>query len=1011
MVISMVPNRKVQDLGRRCADFLASTVVFSKDVTSITAKGKRTQIPFATHTKPDIEHTFSFNLTLPKLLPGERILLIPSTTGSGLVYANTELISAVDSGHRIVFLPQKRSVSVHLVLTPRGMFGSNPHYLRIDGMHVVAVRWEKFCKALFLLNLFDCVASSSDAKIRDSVSKTIEDNLEGWKPDISLSQVIGSSWIANTLGIHIPSIERIMSDYSYLADLYSPGTERGHLTRKDEAELISRIAPAGDENTARDLVYFFGHAHIDVAWLWPFSETKRKVYKTFLNMIRLMQSGYDFRYAQSTSLYYEIFAEQSPELFSELKNFVREGRWVPVGGMYVESDTNIIPSEALARQFLYAQDYFEKEFGRRAEIGWLPDTFGFSAQLPQLMVKAGLKVFVTHKMMWNDTTDFPYHFFQWCGLDGTHIPTEISVLGYNISVQYYEVMQGLAKFKQRGQVPMICAYGLGDGGGGPNVPMLEWLKNINSVPGLEGSVSSPKEDDYLNMLLGQKQESVVSGELYLERHRGVYTTNTRMKKRVAELERLLRRVDFVNSLFSLKTGRPVGKDQVSRWKTVLLNCFHDLLPGSANTEAYHEAFSQLDEAYREAGYELDKKMLDISAEKAGFYAVLNTSQWVHQFSDLSGNTVEIPPLSLSFHKEQIRERLGSASIRDLGDFFEITAGKIRCNLGKLDGIISFNMVGEDCIIKSGNISKLYVDEPGEFDAWEISRETLSRKNEVPVIRTKVEWVGEKDNIPKFLVFREFEDGSEVEQIIEFLSDKGAIRIRNHLKVMKKLRLLKLFFMPKKIVNTLECSVPFGWVSRDLKDLQSTKFEVPCLNWLSYGDLNSRFALVSDHLHGYGIIDGMLGMTISKMPFFPDPSSGYADLDSEFYLIPLSGDHTSSEFNSLVDSLIEGPLIFAPAANHLDREKALEPLSMFELKTESVHLDSVAVSLDRKGIVLRLHESSGKASSCTLNAQLKSKLVETDLVERAGRTPLEYAFGEIIQFRAFEIKTLKVLLGE
>lgn len=1021
----MVLDRQTQDLGRKCIDYVASSVVDAIDVDKIIYENRPRRVPLLVNTDPDVQHSFHFKIDPIREVDGEVDVLIVETTGAGLIYINETLEMAVDGGHRLVPLHLKgKKGNIELKLTSRGMFGTNPWYLRIDGIHVAKINWKRFQTGLFLLNLYDCLLNTTEIKKREELRYRIRKTLPKGFAYFDLKKAIGSFWLINTLRTLIPSLSEMVSDYGYLADLYSP-----FLSGEGLVDPSSRLVEASsDNNKSSQLtfstkseveIYFFGHAHIDVAWLWPLSETRRKVFNTFLNMIRLMQSGYDFTFAQSTSLYYEIFKEQSNDLYSDLVNLVKAGKWVVAGGMYVESDTNLIPSEALARQFLYGQEFFLKEFGRTAQIGWLPDSFGFSGQLPQLMKKARIKVFVTHKMMWNDSNEFPFHSFNWIGIDGSAVPSQIIVHGYNVTVRFAELLKGIDMFKQKGTSPMICAYGLGDGGGGPNIPMIEWLKQIQYVPGLSGSVVVPTETGYVKSLSENNLQNSIQGELYLERHRGVYTTNITVKKLIAELEQKVRFLELGCSLWSLKTGKVHFDSAIdSLWKLVLLNCFHDILPGSANHEAYQESFASLRKGLRETDLSIMRLAAKISGRGSTRFWI-NPIQWECPISpmevkrDTGGSVVKddvLPPLSISFSTVSRRGSTRSNVIVERNDSYEIIFPKFRTSIDKTNGRMKFFSDSKASMIEIGNIARLYQDEPGEFDAWEITKETLNEENEVQLTRTSVTHRTSEEGATVIVVKQEFADASVLTQEISFLEDTGTVRVNNYMKLASKLRLFKVYFKPNRIVENVDCQIPFGFVERKVEEMKGAMFEFPCLNWLSYGDESGRFSLMSQHLHGYGFHDNMISITLGKFPLFPDPWSGLQSEEVTFYISPFSDNPRNFIFTEMVSRLMDRPFY---SNIHSRKPQPLTPsnevLAPLKLESTSVVLDAMTISHDRKGIVLRMHEASGRNGTCRIRLNEEYPMVETDLLEIQNSSSSVIMSGDLLSFSPFEIKTIKILL--
>lgn len=1017
-------DREKQNLGRRCLNFLAESITGVTNIDKARIADRAYGVPLMIEADPDRNIVANFTTERMDTAPGEELLLLLDTTGSGLVNLNGQNIGAVDSGHVFFIIPRDdKRLDFEIDLTSRGMFGSNPYFLRIDGAHLLRVKWNVFETAILLLNLYDYMASTQDTSKREELAEVINNILGDHRTSIQMEQAIGASWIGSGLKDKLPSISGQLWSYDYLADLYG---NRIKSKRMDNA-LVSQVSERAEKmrgvyqdkaNTMATEIYYFGHAHIDAAWLWPYSESKRKVLRTFINMLSLLNSGYKFTFVQSSSLFYEWFKEQRPERFNDIKEGVRSGTWIPVGGMHVESDTNLLPSEALVRQFVYGQGFFKKEFGRIARIGWLPDSFGFSAQLPQIMKKSGIEVFVTHKPIWNDTTEFPLHVFMWEGIDGSAIPTEVLVHSYDISLRYQTLANGMQKFKQARKAPMICSYGLGDGGGGPSIPMLIWLGLMDIVPEFTNGKKNPTEKDYIDSIKSLRDLSPFTGELYLERHRGVYTTNSRIKRMVAELERDLRYLDTLFSMVSLTKKRIVFKNETDRlWKILLTSCFHDVLPGSANYEAYEEAFSDLVTAISRAEELIADTINEVSGGKTAGYIEVNTSQWPMpsglpckqiiegDFEKHPEYSVEIKPWSILGLPDNSSSGIQGFEVREESDRLILSNGSVKITISTKSGEIfdcSCNGRQNKSIF---NIARLFVDEPGEFDAWELTKDSVSSRNEIK--RKGLKIISTDEHKGAIKVEHEFEDGSLLIQEISIVSELGFVKIYNTPKPASKLRLFKSFFKKEHIDETIECSIPYGWFSRKLENVKSTQFEFPALDWVNYGTGENCVRIISDHLHGYGFSDDMLSVSIARFPIFPDPWSE-PDNPEMFFYIDLSGISIGSkEFNRRIAHLLNPPLIISTGKKE-EGEGFKDILSLpLTITAENVKVEAMKISEDKEGVVLRILETSGIKCTCRIESPLKYRFTETDILERSSGKI--HSFGDEIEFHPFEIKTLKILM--
>ena len=343
-----------------------------------------------------------------------------------------------------------------------------------------------------------------------------------------------------------------------------------------------------------------GHAHLDTAWLWPLEETYRKLVRTTTAQLRLLDDYPEHVFAHSQAQHYAWLRERAPELYARVRAAVRAGRWIPVGGSWIEPDCNLPSGESLARQFLYGQRFFESELGRRCTEFWQPDVFGYTAQLPQLMRQAGVTRFLTQKLSWNRFTQPEHHTFTWQGLDGSEVLTHFPPADtYNAEGTVAELHYESAAYKDHGRSRhSLLVFGYGDGGGGPTAEMLERLRRARDVAGLpRTTVRSPVE--FFDALERDAHDlRTVVGELYFELHRGTYTSQAAIKRANRRCEGALHDAELLAAL----AGDAYPREQLTTlWQTLLLNQFHDILPGTSITEV--NVRSRADLAQVEAGAE------------------------------------------------------------------------------------------------------------------------------------------------------------------------------------------------------------------------------------------------------------------------------------------------------------------------------------------------------------------------------------------------------------------------
>ncbi len=363
-----------------------------------------------------------------------------------------------------------------------------------------------------------------------------------------------------------------------------------------------------------------GHAHIDLAWLWPLTETRRKTNRTFHTMIRLMDRHPDFRFNASTAQLYAFLQEDDPKLVAEIKKKVLTGQWEPIGGMWVEPDTNMPTAESLVRQLLYGQHYFERLFGSRHNACWLPDCFGFSPALPQLLRLAGIEHFFTIKVNWSETNKMPFDLFWWEGLDGSRVLTHTfnnPVGGYNAEIGPRAILETWRNFRGKYlHLESLLAFGYGDGGGGPTEEMLERKRQLDNFPVVPKLRSVNVAEWYKSVSAKVRNNPdlpVWVGEMYLELHRGTLTTQGRTKYLHRRAERALITAETLSSMATM-LGAAMARSLEPHWRVVLRNEFHDILPGSSIREVYQQAETELAEVVS-AGLKVQDEQVDAIAGK------------------------------------------------------------------------------------------------------------------------------------------------------------------------------------------------------------------------------------------------------------------------------------------------------------------------------------------------------------------------------------------------------------
>lgn len=363
--------------------------------------------------------------------------------------------------------------------------------------------------------------------------------------------------------------------------------------------------------------YFLGHSHLDAAWLWTFKETAEVFCDTCETILKLMEKYQDFCFCQSSAQYYKWLEEKHPKTFANVKKRVAEGRWEIVGGTWVEPDGNLPSGESFVRQFLYGKKYFKERFGVDVNICWMPDSFGFAWTLPQIMRKSGIECFLTQKMLWNDTSVFPYYVFTWTGPDGSSVFAHQTVGKYDETVIETRITEQMNQLKSRQQIDdLLMLFGTGDHGGGVTEDMIERaMEFVKGNKPIKGKFSTARHYfDVLNEKTEGKKIPQINDELYFQFHRGTYTTQAKVKKNNRKAECLLETAEKLSTLARKYGSAYPTKELKEAWEKLLLNQFHDVLPGSSIPEVYKDSEESFENIFTVTNSIISKSLKTIAAK-------------------------------------------------------------------------------------------------------------------------------------------------------------------------------------------------------------------------------------------------------------------------------------------------------------------------------------------------------------------------------------------------------------
>ncbi|MDI3195317.1 glycoside hydrolase family 38 C-terminal domain-containing protein [Pseudarthrobacter sp. AL07] len=766
------------------------------------------------------------------------------------------------------------------------------------------------------------------------------------------------------------------------------------------AEVLSRPAYA----SAHQLVAT-GHAHIDSAWLWPVRETIRKCARTFSNVVALMDEDPGFVFSCSSAQQLAWMKEFYPELFSRIREKVKAGQFVPVGGMWVESDTNMPGGEAMARQFIEGKNFFLDEFGVECREAWLPDSFGYSAALPQIVKSAGSRWFLTQKISWNQVNRMPHHTFNWEGIDGTRLFTHFPPVDtYNAELSGRELAHAERNFRDHGHGnSSLVPFGYGDGGGGPTREMLAAASRTADLEGSPKVRVGSAESFFTQAEEEHSSLPVWVGEMYLELHRGTYTSQAQTKRGNRRSEHLLREAELWCSTAAVRNPGSFeypAAELKRLWRLVLLQQFHDILPGSSIAWVHQDA---------ERNYAAISASLEILIGKAA--AVL-----------LGGGSRTFL-LNAAPHARNGVPALAAAELSPAGRPVQATAlngghvldnGIIRAVLDA-DGLLASltdYATGREAIAPGarGNLLELHRDTPNQWDAWDIDefyRRNVTALTAAQAIR--LEHAG-----PSAVVVVDRVAGSSpVTQRITLEAGSGSLTITTAVEWQESEKLLKLGFPLDVRADRSASETQFGHVFRPTHvntSWEAAKFEICAHRWIHVAEPGYGVAISNAATYGHDVTrsvrdsDGgtttSVRLSLLRAPKFPDPTSDRGPQELTVTIRPGAGIAEAVEEGyrtNLVPRLVKGT-------------HGAEPL--FAVDNPALVIEAVKLAEDGSGdVVVRLYESLGQRSAGVLTAHFPVTAVQaTDLLERIIESPgVNAAAAEQsveLLLRPFQLVTLR-----
>ncbi len=813
-----------------------------------------------------------------------------------------------------------------------------------------------------------------------------------------------------------------------------------------QAYASLRAALSALPKESRVTVNCVGHTHIDVAWLWRLKHTREKAMRSFSTAIRLMEEFDEFIFLQSQPQLYKYIKQDAPEIYEQIRRRVSEGRWEADGGMWLEADCNLTSGESLVRQFLYGIGFFKKEFGRGCHYLWLPDVFGYSWALPQIMRQCGIGCFVTTKISWNQYNTMPDDLFLWRGIDGSEVvtyfittpevgrPLDDRFNTYNGMLSPRSVLGNWQKFRNKDiSNETLLSFGFGDGGGGVNGNMLKMRRAMDRLPGLP-HVKPTRAGDFLRRLedkVSQRKDDVHvwDGELYLEYHRGTYTTQARNKRMNRELEFALAQTEWLSSLAMLHGQTYDGDSIHEAWETLLRNQFHDIIPGSSIREVYEDSTLEYAKAFKLLSGAYVSAAGSLIAREEGWYTLYHFGSFQREdavFIPESGegafytadgrqlpaqrteNGWYVSVKSLPLSMQSIRFEKGAAPAApcpfhaDLENrTLETPHYRIRWNeQGRLCEIFDKDY-NRGVLFENGlgNLLEVYEDKPLRHDAWDIDL-YHTQKREFAALSAPVEQAG-FGPLRATLRFHFTYNHSTIRQDMTVYLNSRRIDFQTHVDWHEDHRLLKAAFDVDVRATKATYDIQFGHVERPTHYNTSwdyARFEVVGHKWADLSESNYGVSLLNDCKYGYAIHDRTIRLSLLKSSKSPDTQADMGAHTFTYSLLPHTG--SIAQGNTLEEAASLNLKVHATPGRAIDARR------LAVIGSDGVIIDAVKKAEEEDCLIVRTHECrGGTQKACFTSEYGLVSLTPCNLLEEDAGEPLEP--GATITWKPFEIKTFKL----
>ena len=993
---------------------------------------------------------FKRQVEIPAVLDGKKVFLDLNTGGEGLVRVDGTIVSGLSSysfgslmdRSRVLLTENAKAGQVFDVEVEASLNYGEKNLKSLEGITDIVYTFEKAKMVIVNEEAESCWFD---------INTTYEAMLVLKNP---MSNITNSALLLDEkLGETLETITKDDYVYSRVADAlisavscldFDMGREAllagVPKARKVLAKKLKAINAPGHA-----LIRFVGQGHIDTAWLWTIRESVRKTARTMSNVLALMDQYPDFTFAFSQPQLFEFMKEHYPEIYERMKVRIAEGRLELVGNAWVEMDVNIPSGETLIRQLLYGRAFFMKEFGQVSDVYYMPDVFGYTWALPQIIKRSGIKYFFTSKIVHNEVTRFPHSLFNWQGVDGTRVMSYMQRINYNGLYTPKTIDSLYRRFDEKHiSENLLMTYGYGDGGGGPVHEMIETGKRLQEFPGLQKTQFGTAIDFFKDNEAVRDELPTWNDEMYFEMHRGTFTAQAKTKKYNRESELLYRKAEIAASMAMLVgTFDSPNAELLPGYKRLLTNQFHDILPGSSIAEVYDEIDGDYANVQKIGEKVLDrarKTILENVEHQIGDIAVFNYLSWQHRGyvyienapyytavkDKATGKTTpcvhierdgrkylcfeaEVAPLGIGLYELVEPTKTDEANIAKDAYCLENEYLKISINENGELAEVYDKEADRQVLIKPSNVLAVYEDKPAQSDAWDIDLEYRNKKWCAQIV-TEPQLIHNSPMMAIVRVKRSFHESTFTQDII---LRKGSKRIdfETHANWQERQKLLKAEFALDILANKATYEIQFGAIERSTYGNTSqdrAKFEVCGHKWADMSESGYGVAILNNCKYGYDAIENNLRLTLLTASVQPDPQADIGDQYFTYSLLP----HTSGWQEANV--VQAGYELNVPLEGFMCKDevtKEADCTSMIAGASDNVIVDTVKAAEDGRGLIIRVYEAVGSKTNTSLQTGFDlADVIECNMMEDDETNLLHNTRSFDFCIKPYEIKTFRLMLN-